>query len=234
MKLFFLTCIYLFAINSHASTDTVNQRVSFAIGTYIPYHIFTDVNSTQKVLNTSSFRNRNGLYFELNFRSKNLGFSIGHQSSGKHYEMDYLQTPYWYSTKKERHQTSIMAWRLEMNVRVLEEKDLKAFIFCNWQMARINDYIYKEPLKDSSLMLSGRNSYYSYENTQSPYCAIGVQGEFNLLRNIIYLQTKFSYTTQLNLQNGYNVARHFAINLGVNLMLSELFRKEGIFLGQRK
>ncbi len=234
MKFSLFSCVFIFANLAIAETDSSNQRISFAIGRYVPFHVITDINTPQKEMNSSSFRNVNGLYFELNFRSKNLGFSIGHQSSGKHYEMDYLQTPYWYSTKKEKHRISIHAWRLEMNARVLEEKDFKAFVFCNLQFARINDYIYKEPLKDSSLKLTGRNSYYSYENTQSPYLAAGIQGEFNVLRNIFYLQTKFSYTSQLNLQNGSNTARHFAINLGVNFMLSELFRKEGIFFGHGK
>lgn len=233
MILRFLPAILLVISNSifAFNGDSSKQFLSFSFGRYYPSYLTDIPESPYYVNNESRQFNNKGIYFELNFRRKNLGVTLGFQSSGRHYELDYLNAPYWYSIRTEKHTVIMNSWKFELSGKLVDTKIIRAFAFGNIQIARIADIVYKEPVADSAYYLYREYMKNYYHPTHSrPYFGIGIQTEINLFKQTLYLQNKISYTSQLSFQNGSNSERHFALSAGFNLILSELLNKKGAFL----
>jgi len=204
--------------------DTSRQLFSIGLGKVIPRYFFEEP-GPGAVLDQSSFKNYFGSYLELNFRRKLIGVSIGYQYSGRAYEINYLHPPYWYSTKTEKHYVSNSALNFQMSFKFINKRNFRSFVCARIMNMKIREHIIDVPVKDTVYGYWRPTSHYS--DSRSFYNSIGVLSEINVLKQCIYLQTQVNYVTQIPSQNKGNSERHFALNVGFNFIMSNIFRKEG-------
>ncbi len=207
--------------------DTSRQFFSFGFGNTLIKQFIPRPKNGNTI--ESPFIKEGGIYIELNFRWKKFGFNTGIEVISTGYIEKYPETnDTIHRSIGMEHSTWVFAYPLLLNYKLMDKKHWKVFLRTGFVLARF--YSEKKKIYDYT-PLSASTERYQTDSYSSLgfFPSFGVIAERNLYKRDICLNMQLNFNG-LPVKGDFN---HLALNLGLNIMLSNILFKDRVKTLQR-
>jgi hypothetical protein len=206
---------------SNRDIDTSKQFFSIGFGNIFIKQIIPKPDNGHTIV--VPYIKEGGIYTELNLRGRKWGFTTGIRGSFGGYFEKFQESKDTHRMLGIRYSYSLLSYPLILNYKIINASNWKVFARIGLFLSRYSsetENIYNYP---------PFNNYAAKNRTSIDWGwaiigSVGVDAEKNLYKKDIYLCTQLCYDG-LPFKTLFN---HLSINLGFNIMLSNIFYKERI------